>query len=431
MSPAQQAAAWLQHTYQGRVELTSPDPVAEYRESWLFGCRTLPDPRSGDGAGTAPMLNCMVAVPKNGTLPFHPATHDPHEDLTAFDAEPYPRSPQDQARKINARGCVLAISSMVDGAPATALPWQPEHEQPGWWSALVNRYYPAASVVSCATWDEVIQAVNDHGPDARAVVWVRREINGQEATGTLLFADSRNGNVTFLDGQTGGLARLQTQGVRALTVARFRPSDVDPTLKSAPDLQSAVRKATVWLEQTYGPEVEIVAPDAADELNRGWLFACNTRRFLHERDGNAGMLDAGFVVPKNDQAPFLLPNSYPWQWLDAWDAGATPGNDGMPMPPKPDAASWLPGTLVNLGEVQSLTTHTDWGQLIAAVAAWPRGARALVWQRRRDRRGRDSTGLIIIATHASDGVQLIDANTSTTAHLETEGVIALHLIRYK
>ncbi|NLU70705.1 YrhB domain-containing protein [Streptomyces sp. HNM0574] len=433
MIPAQQAAAWLQHVYQGRVELTGPEPLAQYRESLLFGCRNVLDPRGPEAAaGAEPMLNCTVAVPRNGSAPFHPATHDPHADLRAFDAAPHPRGPQDLARQLNARGCALAISAMVDGAQATALPWQPWQEQPGWWQQLVSRYFPSASTVSCSTWDEVIRAVQEQGPRTRALVWVRREVNGHEATGTVLFADSRNGNVAFLDGQTGGLAQLQTHGIRSLAVARFQPAEADPMRQPAPDLQSAVRKATAWLESTWGPEVELVSPDAADELQRGWLFACNTRRFLHERDGNAGMLDAGFVVPKSTQAPILLPNSYPWQWLDAWDNGATPGNESMPLPPEPGPASWLPNTLANLeGDVQSLTSHTDWGQLIATIASWPRGARALVWQRRRDRRGRDSTGLVLVATHGPDGVQLIDSNTGTTARLESEGVIALHLIRYR
>lgn len=430
MYPAQQAADWLQHTYQGRIELTSPEPIAEYGQSWLFGCRNTPDPRAATVDAAPPMLNCTVAVPKNGTTPFHPATHDPHGDLTAFDAEPHSRGLQDQARQINARGCVLAISSMVDGTPATSLPWQPRDEQPGWWQTLLSRYFPTATMTSCRTWDEAIHAIQNHGPGSRAVVWVRREINGQEATGTLLFADSRGENVAFLDGQTGGLAQLQTQGIRTLTVALFHPEDADATRAPATNLQTAVTKATAWLKQTYGPEVELVAPDAADELQRGWLFACNTRRFLHDRDGNAGMLDAGFVVPKTRQEPFLLPNSYPWQWLNAWDSGATPGKDGMPLPPTPDAESWLPNTLTKLGDVLSLTTHTDWGHLIATVATWPHGARALVWQRRRDRRGRDSTGLVLIATHGPDGVRLLDSTTGATAHLESEDV-TLHLIRYK
>lgn len=108
------------------------------------------------------------------------------------------------------------------GRPSTPLPWQPAHEAPGWWQLLLRRYFPTAEQVRCADWDEVITQAEESGPGTQGVVWVRREIRGTEVSGHLVYAHNNNGAVVFLDGMTGGLARLDTVGLRELVFARIR-----------------------------------------------------------------------------------------------------------------------------------------------------------------------------------------------------------------
>jgi Papain fold toxin 1, glutamine deamidase len=75
----------------------------------------------------------------------------------------------------------------------------------------------------CADWDTVISAVGEPGPGTRGVVWLRRELNGAEATGYLLYAHNDNGRVVLLDPQARRLARLETTNVRQLVLARIGP----------------------------------------------------------------------------------------------------------------------------------------------------------------------------------------------------------------
>nr|WP_166634246.1 YrhB family protein [Streptomyces sp. GC420] len=84
-------------------------------------------------------------------------------------------------------------------------------------------------------------------------------------------------------------------------------------------------KAHDWLRRTYRDPVRLVHPDPADEMPRGWFFACNTEAFLDGGDWRHAMVDAAVVVPKDVAEPFCLPNSQPWQWLQAWNQGAEPG----------------------------------------------------------------------------------------------------------
>src|SRR5947199_5462101 len=74
------AAAWLDRTYGGRVELAEPGPVAEQSRSWLFSCRYAGPPAA------EPMLAVTLAVPKAGGDPYPVANTDPlDEDLNAPD----------------------------------------------------------------------------------------------------------------------------------------------------------------------------------------------------------------------------------------------------------------------------------------------------------------------------------------------------------
>ncbi len=84
----------------------------------------------------------------------------------------------------------------------------------------MRRCFPAARELRCASWDEVIKRAEETGPDTQGVVWVRRVIGGTEVSGHLLYAHHNNGQVVFLDGMTGGPARLDQVGVLQLVFAR-------------------------------------------------------------------------------------------------------------------------------------------------------------------------------------------------------------------
>lgn len=431
--PAERAASWLRETYGGMVELSTSAPVVESPRAWVFGCAPVAEP----GQPRAVMLTSSVAVPRDDAPPFHLATNDPWGDLAALEQDPAPRTLDIQSRRTNARGCVVAVDAGVDGARASALPWQPSDEAPGWWERLVDQYFPSAEVSPCADWNEVIASVRRAGPDTRGVVWVRREAGGIEATGHLVYAYNKDGQVALLDGQSGGLARTETDGIRQLVLARFRraPQSFEPLRPAwqepARDLAAAIRKAEAWLGEVYGDQVALVDPGPDDELPRGWLFACNTRSFLQDGHWEHGMLDAALVVPKDAQPPFGLPNSDPWTWLEKWSAGGQPGTDGLEPPPRPGPAAWFEPTMRSLGRVLDVSEHEDWPSLLGELAASPTGLRAVVWVRRTDRRGRESVGLLLVAAHTEDGFVLIDAAKDAPAELESEHIRTLHLIRYQ
>ncbi|WP_425582667.1 toxin glutamine deamidase domain-containing protein [Streptomyces thermolineatus] len=188
------------------------------------------------------MLASTVAVPRNGSSPFHPANSDPWGDLAAFDREPAGRDYTSMARRLNARGCVFAVDAALDGGRATALPWKPVHEAPGWWESMLGRYSRGVEVSPCANWDQVIAAVRETGPDTRGGRLGAPGDQWAEATGHLRHAHNNNGRAVALDGQTGGLARLGLHSVRQLMLVRLRrpgrttassPSTCSPPLTAA------------------------------------------------------------------------------------------------------------------------------------------------------------------------------------------------------
>jgi Papain fold toxin 1, glutamine deamidase len=185
---------------------------------WLMACRALPQ----SGFPDTPMLTASVVVPKDGTTPFHPSPSTPLADLEP--APPGQLAHRGHPLRLNARGCLVAVHCGIDGTPSVPLPWQPFHEAPGWWDRLARRCFPEFRQVRVSDWDDVISAVAEPGPDTRAVVWVRREIGGHEASGHLLYAHNHNGQVVFLDGTTGSLGRLDPPALlRELVLLRALP----------------------------------------------------------------------------------------------------------------------------------------------------------------------------------------------------------------
>ncbi|MFR9800045.1 YrhB domain-containing protein [Streptomyces sp. MS06] len=430
-TPDRAAAAWLHATYRGLVELSAPRPVYETAGAWLMACRTVPQP----GYPHTPMLAASVVVPKDGSSPFHPAPGAPLADLEPASGQEAEQRASGQARRINARGCLIALHSAIGGSPSMPLPWRPSDEAPGWWARLGRRYFPGFERVGVGDWDDVVKAVGEPGPDTRGVVWVRREIGGEEATGNLLYAHNNKGQVVLLDGLTSSLARLDTSMVRELVLLRAAPGASAPPRQpwesEAPDFASAVEKARLWLADAYRGEVDLAAPTARDETRRGWVFSCNTRRYLGGGQWQDAMLDATLVVPKDGTAPFGLPNGDPWGWLSRWDAGGAPGSAELPAPPPPGRAAWFGPALAELGSALSVSEHRDWRSALDAAAALPVGARALLWARRTDGRGREAVGQLLYALRTEQGAVLVDGATGAPASPDPAGVHRLHLVRYR
>jgi hypothetical protein len=431
-TPHDRAAAWLNATYAGLVQLAAPHPALETATAWLFPCRAVPQP----GYPGTPMLAASVVVPKDGGSPFHPAPSNPLADLApAASPEEAAFRVDGQPRRINARGCTVALHSAISGAPSVPLPWRPSDEAPGWVARLKRRYFPEFTRVPVSSWDDVVKAVTEPGPDTRGVVWVRREIGGHEATGNLLYAHNNKGQVVLLDGLTSSLARLDTDLVRELVLLRALPAAHAPRRlpweRSAADFASAVDKARLWLDDAYQGQVVLDAPTPQDETARGWVFSCNTVRFLRDRHWQEALLDATLVVPKDDTAPFGLPNSDPWPWLARWDAGENPGSAGFPAPPQPGRAAWFEPTLSELGPVLSVSDHEDWPGALEALSALPDDARAIVWVRRTDGRSREAVGWLVAARKIAGGVMLVDGATGSPAAPDPTGVHRLHVIRYR
>ncbi|MEU8459636.1 YrhB domain-containing protein [Streptomyces sp. NPDC029003] len=417
--PWQWALEWLLTTYHGLVELVRIEPVAEDAGTWLFACRTTEQP----GYPRTPMLAASVVVPKDRGRPFHPAADDPWSDAAEYTRTEEERDPDVQARRLNSRGCVVTVAAMIGGAPSTPLPWQPAHEAPGWWELLLKRYFPAAEQIRCGSWDEVVLKAEETGPDTQGVVWVRRAIGATEVSGHLLYAHNHDGSVVFLDGMTGGLARLDTAGVLELVFARIRPG----APRSAGELERATLKAEQWLRRTYEEPVELVAPDLTDETARGWLFACQTRAALQTGEWHRAMLDATVVVPKGPGEPFLLPNSDPWGYLARWDRGEPVGPT-----PEPGRADWFATTMAGLGPVLEVSEFPTVAACVQALAVLPAGGRALVWVRRLDRRGREATGMLLTGLRTDTGaVGLVDGSAVEFTRLEGLGESGVRVVRYR
>ncbi|WP_308258211.1 YrhB domain-containing protein [Saccharothrix obliqua] len=418
--PRGTAEQWLDRVYGGAVEPTR-FALLETPRVAVFGCRFR--------EGGQPMLAGAVAVPVNGDAPYPLPNDRPFGDLGIGDEDAGDwRAPaeRDWAWRVNARNCVVAVDATVGRAPASALAWRPGDEHPRWWDRLRADHFADAEVASCADWGQVVAAIRDGGPDTRGVVWVRRELVGVEVTGHLLYAHHDRGEVAVLDGMTGGPADLETATVGGLVVARFHRARPAPE-PDVEDLAAAVRKAERHLADAYRDEVVLVDPSPADELARGWLFACTTRAHLASGDPRDQMLDAALVVPKAAHAaPFALPNADPWPWLERWNAG-----EHTTPPPAPGPAAWFGPTVDRLGEVEGASTHTAWAGVLDEFAHTPVGAKALVWIRRRDRRGRETVGHVLNARRAEGGLELADGTRREPPPLTDEGVLALHVIRYR
>ncbi|WP_084703954.1 YrhB domain-containing protein [Phaeacidiphilus oryzae] len=436
------ARQWLRQVYRGRVELGADYPIAESDEAFVFTCRAVVPPGAPPAA---PLLNVSLAVPKDGAPPFHLANDDPWGDLAELAEDPSPRPPQERIGRTNARGALLAADALVAGSRIASAPWRPRDEEIDWWPRWIGRWFPGAELHECADWDEVGRLVEAGGEGSRGVVWVRREANGHEATGHLLYALFDRGRVVYLDGMRGGPADIEgEEDALALHLARFhraRPaSAVLPWRQPAADLAGAVAKAQSWLDDTYGPgTVQLVAPAPEDDYGRGWFFGCNSTAYLAGGDWAEAMLDAAVVVPKDGEPPFCLPQDHPWQWLERWLAGGVPGADGLeplPVPASPHPG-WLARSLASVGEGATLAdvkesgSFAGWAEAKAALDGYPYGSAAVVWVRRVDARGREVTGRVLRALRTPAGTVLSDPWSAEPPAQEPAGVAGLGVVRYR
>ncbi|MGW6295272.1 toxin glutamine deamidase domain-containing protein [Streptomyces sp. NPDC055058] len=222
--PARLATEWLRQTYGGLVELSAPDPVHETPAAWLLACRSVTQP----GFPRTPMLAASVVVPRYSGLPFHPAPSAPLADLDPAPAWEHADRQVSQPARLNVRGRTVALHHRIDRTAASPLPWAPGHEAPGWWGRLVRRYFPGFRETPAGDWDDVVRALTGAGPDARGLVWVRRELGGQEITGHLVYGHNNDGRVVFLDAMTASPARLETGGVRELRLLLAPPGGRNP-----------------------------------------------------------------------------------------------------------------------------------------------------------------------------------------------------------
>jgi hypothetical protein len=401
---AARAREWLVRAYGDRVVLDSAEPLRETSRSVLLGCR--------HATADEPMLAATICVPTDGRDPFPVANATPLEEAVG-------RGDGDSWRwRANARGCVVAMDAVLDGAAASALPWRPGDESPGWWDRLLAGHFPDAEVSTCSTWAQVGAAVVDGGPGTRGVVWLRRHLDGRELTGHLLHVhhDEESGRALVVDPQLGTLATVADREVESLVLARFHRLPGAPVRpqweERAVDFTAAVAKASAWLEHTYGGAARLVAPNPADELRRGWLFACTTTRFLETGDWRDQMLDAALMVPKAEgERPFGLPNRDPWTWLRDWDEGVT----GLPAPPAPAEATWFGPLTEQIGSFHAETSHEHWAAAFEEIEGFPVDTLALIWLRRKDIRGRETVGHLLWARNLGREVEVMDPTVNATA----------------
>ncbi|MYX40706.1 hypothetical protein GTW59_06355 [Streptomyces sp. SID89] len=66
-----------------------------------------------------------------------------------------------------------------------------------------------------------------------------------------------------------------------------------------------------------------------------------------------------------------------------------------------------------------------------AISELPVGARALVWVRRTDGRGREAVGLLVNALRLETGTVVVDGSSGSPVSFDPTGVHRLHVIRYR
>ncbi|WP_395474326.1 toxin glutamine deamidase domain-containing protein [Saccharopolyspora spinosa] len=195
---AERARSWLQDTYGPRVVLRGEEAILSTERAAFFGC--------GYVESDEPMLAATICVPRDGAEPFPASNAGPlDESLNVLGS-----APGSWRWRVNAGNCVVATDAAVSGWPASALPWDPAGEVPGWWDRMLASYFPDAEVVTCATWEDARRTIVDGGVGTRAVVWLRRQLGGRELVATCCMRIMRMALWSFST-VCGGLSRSRTR----------------------------------------------------------------------------------------------------------------------------------------------------------------------------------------------------------------------------
>ncbi len=420
------ARRWVYGTYGDSVVITSDEPIIQTSFVSVFHCQRRH--ATAHDAHTNPMLNSSVAVRDGLATAFHLSNSDPFGDIEALEDNPGAAQLDERARMTNAQHTAVAMHDAVNGIPWPAALWSPGDETSDWWQAVRDNAPAPAEEAAFDTWDALIARMLSEPLGTRAFVWVQRQVNGVPVTGNVLYVMHTEDGVVLLDGQRESLAQLDTvERLQQLRCILFHQPMVGPDdgaaseragwNQSAGALDEAIAKARAWIERAYGLDVVLVDPSEDDRINRGWLFAINTRRYVETGLALHCMLDAGLIVPSDGMhAPFLIHNKDPWGWLHQWDAvGAEIDGTTMPACPEPTSTSWAPDTFGDLDAAQhrlaNMRSYSSWQDARADLAR--SGGQHVLWVRRKDRAHRESTGWLLVTQPSPGAVGLMDPMTQS------------------
>ena len=216
--PAQRATAWpLTPT---AVSSSRPRRTRCKTESaWMLACRTVPQPGY-------PRTPCSVAAPrswspKDGTTSPSPGPRQP-AGLSRPTRLPCGSGARVQSQP---RRSTPAAAPSPFTPPSRAPPPRPSpgplRRSPRLGGPPDRRYFADFAHTPAGTWDDVIKAMSEPGPDTRGVNWVRREIGGQRRRATSLRPQQHGqGGVPrqpdLVPGPPGNVPRPRTDLLRAV-----------------------------------------------------------------------------------------------------------------------------------------------------------------------------------------------------------------------
>ncbi|QWF82761.1 YrhB domain-containing protein [Amycolatopsis sp. CA-230715] len=203
-------------------------------------------------------------------------------------------------------------------------------------------------------------------------------------------------------------------------------------------------RARAWLRRTYGDRVVLRDVEPVHVGHRMVLFGCG---YLDDAEP---MLAATVCVPRDGSAPFAVANADPldedlnlgggadalrWR-LNARNCVVTADAVlaerpacAMPWHPDDETPGWWDRMIGAHFPGAEITTCAGWDQAAKTIAEGGRGARAVVWLRRR-LAGRELTGHLLYAEYGEDGVIFLDAQRGSPADTGDELADELVVARF-